>query len=60
MDRDKQISLAMRSALARRDYWVEQRTLAEVNKDAPGIEKAQRFIEEYDALIAVITSDCPE
>lgn len=57
---EKPISLALRSALARRDCWIEERTKAQLDNDPAGVEKAQRFVDEYDALIGLITADCPD
>ena len=47
-------SLAMRSAQARRDYWVEQLEAAKRDGSIDAAINAQRFIDEYDQLIVLM------
>ena len=47
-------SLAMRSANARRDYWMEQLEAAKREGSIDAAINAQRFIDEYDQLIVLM------
>jgi hypothetical protein len=55
----KPATLMMRSALARRDYWVNERRLAEEAKQSERAILCDRFVNEYDELIAsMATAAC--
>ena len=51
---DNKQTLAMRSAQARRDYWVEQLEAAKLDGGIDAAINAQRFIDEYDQLIVLM------
>ena len=52
------ISLEKRAALARRDYWQVQYEAALAAQDKEAAANALRFVQEYDAFIAIL--DCKE
>jgi hypothetical protein len=54
----EEISLEKRAALARRQYWQEQYEAALAADDKDGTANALRFVQEYDAFVALI--DCKE
>ena len=47
-------SLEKRAATARRDYWHRQYTAALESGDKEAAASALRFVQEYDALLAII------
>ena len=51
-------TLVMRSALARRDYWVEERRVAAEKGDQERSHLCDRFVNEYDELLAQIAAEC--
>ena len=60
MSEEHSIPLALRSALSRRDFWIEKRAEAALTKNTPAVDEAQRFVDEYDELIGLITKECLE
>ena len=55
-DSAEPISLEKRAALARRQYWQEVYEAALAAHDQRTSAEAMRFVQEYDALLALI--DC--
>jgi hypothetical protein len=51
-------SLEKRAAEARRQYWQEQYEAALAAQDKDGTANALRFVQEYDAFIAML--DCKQ
>ena len=49
----KRESLVLRSALARQAYWRERAENATRAGDMEGAQEAERYVIEYDALIAL-------
>jgi hypothetical protein len=48
------MSLEQQAALARRQYWQEQYDAALANDDKDAAANALRFMEEYDAFLALL------
>jgi hypothetical protein len=55
-DSGEPISLEKRAALARRQYWQDQYEATLAAEDKDGAANALRFVQEYDAFIAIL--DC--
>jgi hypothetical protein len=53
---NKEMSLILRSALARQDYWRDTLQQAKQSGDIHSALTAQRFVDEYDALISMTKS----
>jgi hypothetical protein len=52
---EEDLSLEQRAALARRQYWQDQYEAALAADDKEGAANALRFVQEYDAFLAILS-----
>ena len=57
MKQGKGTALLLKSARAKRKFWLEQRAAAVAADDPDGEATAQRFIAEYEAFISLLTGE---
>ena len=55
MKQGKGSALLLRTARAKRKFWLEQRAAAIAAGDTEGEATAQRFIDEYETFISLLT-----
>jgi hypothetical protein len=55
VEQGKGSALLLRSARAKRSFWIEQRDAALTARDRDAEATAQRFIQEYDQFISLLT-----
>lgn len=55
MKQGKGSALLIKSACAKRQFWMEQRDAALAARDREAQATAQRFIDEYEQFIALLT-----
>ena len=57
MQQGKGSALLLRTARAKRKFWLEQRAAAVAADDSEGAATAQRFLDEYEAFISLLTGE---